>query len=314
MPDISNDAQRFIDVCEISGIAFRMAGSNGIRIKECPFCGDSQWKAWMYAGESSTGGSCAKCGSKYGYRSFLLSTGIDRSVVDRYLKSSFREEVTIEDEEPSEKEKEAAKAIEVPALWMYINEMPTHPASLYAKKRGVPEDLYSTVMISPGSNSVAFLCHNLDGVLVGYQTRYVAPGNGPKTLLMPGFKSQENIMLYVRTGKPLVVCEGPFDAVSAYVLGYSAACCFGSAMGRTQMDLIDRALGVCKSPFLIAGLDLDDAGKKAKNKLLAYCNDRGIPVKVAYPETGKDINESVVAGKGIVLQEEEPELFLSSLF
>lgn len=316
MQDISRTAQKFIDVCEISGIAFKLSGSNGMRIKECPHCGDKQWKAWIYTMEDARGGACAKCGVKYSFRGFLLACGVDKDTVDAHLQPQSTS-LNLEEEEVEESDDGGTVepvTVVIPPLWAYISEMPNHPASLYAKQRGVPESLYDKIMISPASNSVAFLCHDFEGNLVGYQVRFVdTPIKGPKVSTMKDFKTHENILLYVKEGKPLVVCEGPFDAVSAYVLGYSAACCFGSSMGRGQMDLINRAMGMCKAPFLIAGLDMDDAGKKAKSKLLGYCEDKGLPVKVGYPETGKDLNESLMAGKGIFLADEKPEMFLSSL-
>lgn len=301
---------RFLDLCEEQGVVFKDAGQ-GLRFHECPFCGTNKWKAWLF--KESLRGKCARCEKTYSAEYLLVSMGIDRSLISSALGVEMSGDLEIDDT-PTEHDEETQEEPEVEWLqgWVKISDWPEHEAALYANSRGVDESLYEEILISPISNAVVFLCKSLSGKVIGYQSRYVHPGAGPKTSTMTGFRSHQSVMFYLREGKPIVACEGPFDAVAAYRMGFSAGCTFGSNISYSQLLAFAQAAALNKSKGLLAGFDDDDAGHKAKRKFLTFCQDHEIKAKVIYPGSGKDLNEAFCKGAGFRIEEEDPDVMLLS--
>lgn len=304
-----NNTDKFIDLCEEQGVVFKDAGQ-GLRFHECPFCGTNKWKAWLF--KESLKGRCAKCERGYTGQSLLIAYGIDRAIVEASFGVSTDCELDLDSDLEESEDEDEVPEIAWLQNWCTIDSMPDHEASKYAISRGVDESLYEEVLINPSANSVVFLCKSLLGKVIGYQSRFLHPGLGPKTATMTGFQARLSVMFYLRAGRPIVACEGPFDAVAAYRMGFSAGCCFGSNLSYAQLVAFQMAMAQNGSKGLIAGFDNDSAGERAKRKFLNFCVDSDIPVRVAYPEFGKDLNESYCAGMKVRIVDEAPDVMLIS--
>ena len=128
------------------------------------------------------------------------------------------------------------------------------------------------------------------GKTIGYTSRAITDGVKPKyySNYEPNFVFNLNNQL--PDAKFVVVCEGPFDAMSVDGLAVMSNDC-----SETQADIID-SLG----REVIVVPDRDKAGAQLVNKAIEYGWSVSFPV---WQETCKDINEAVVKyGKLFVLK------------
>lgn len=106
-------------------------------------------------------------------------------------------------------------------------------------------------------------------------------------------------VLWEKSETPIVVCEGPMDALSAAEAGYAALAVCGTS-GRTALTNILK-----KSPterLLLLALDADAAGRAASDKLLKELGDLGIPVQQCDSEVylgTKDLNEALCTDRDL---------------
>lgn len=306
MYDVSVD--EVIDFCDFHGIDVRESGSHLV-FRHCPSCDSEKWKVSLY--DDSFRGKCFRCDETFSIYSYLVETGIEVPEVKKLL---YKGGVTKTDEGlidiphlslEKKPEKETISKINTSvdlSKFFRIDEWPDHKSSLYAKKRGVPEDLYDKILISVDTYGVVFLSHDYyTKVCNGYQIRYVNPLTQAKTYNLPGFQTAENIIVYERKGADIVVCEGPFNAVSAYNYGYTGVSTFGSNFSYNQammiMDLADK-----KKCGVISGFDMDEAGEKGFLIMRDICSEYGYSLKKLIPTTG-DLNDSWMEGKGFTIQD-----------
>ena len=289
--------EQIIDICQRNGIEVSLV-SHRFRFKECPTCGTSKWKVWLY--DKTYAGSCFRCHTPYNLFSLFRAYGA--SVKDLMIFAPENtavegEAFSLAEESDIIEPKVIPLAIDLPRNRFFrINEWPTHPAARYAISRGVPPALFDTILIDIQTNSVCFLiCEN--GTAIGYQLRYVSPLNPDvKTWTMEDFKVGEHILEYSRPEGDLVVCEGPFNAVTAFNWGHTGLCTFGSRITTTQIDKLC-ALSQERQKPLSCAFDLDDAGWHAYLQVKEICAGRGVEVIKIEPETGNDLNDAWKAGK-----------------
>lgn len=301
-------------------VAYKDVG-NRILLAECFECGYTKYKTSFRNPEKEgkvLWGKCFRCESSFSSYSYLLEMGFSKEAVKKLhnfkaATTSDRSEdfMSLLDEEERRREATNPKETYVPkgvsiADFFPIGSWADHPASKYAVKRGVPEDLYRHVMMDPISNSVVFLCWEKDRI-VGWQKRFVRPPRPNfKTQNPPAdqFKKSMHVIEYENDG-PVVVCEGPFTGIAAWRLGYHAIVTFGSAVSKTQLERIHEVVKRTGKPLYVS-FDLDAAGFKGFFKIKNYFERRDIEAKRIQPEEGNDLNDSWQAGKAAKVIEDDP--------
>ena len=128
------------------------------------------------------------------------------------------------------------------------------------------------------------------GETVGYTSRAIADGIKPKYWSSHPADFVFNLDMQKPDSKFVVVCEGPFDAMS--IDGVSVS---GAEISDTQVDQIDRL-----QREVIVVPDTDRAGRKLIDRAIEAGSTVSFPV---WQETCKDINDAVVKyGKLFVLK------------
>ena len=126
--------------------------------------------------------------------------------------------------------------------------------------------------------------------IVGYTSRAIADGIKPKYWSSHPADFVFNLDMQKPDGKFVVVCEGPFDAMS--VDGVSVS---GAEISDTQVDQIDRL-----QREVVVVPDTDRAGRKLVDRAIEAGWTVSFPV---WQETCKDVNDAVVKyGKLFVLK------------
>ena len=300
----------FLDFLGAHGVAYKTI-EKSIILSDCPSCGTAKDKVWLFKDRRDEGGpffgQCMKCSEKTNSYAYLLAAGVEKSDIDalhaRAVESlnlrmmpalnlfGGREEV--EKEEPARVE-----PIDISAF-IKIPEIPKHPASLYAIKRGWTDAQTNEILIDYFSAAVVFIIRD-KGEPVGFQKRFLNPFDPKmKTMSSRGFQKSRFVVEYPNDGD-ICVCEGPFTALSAYHFGYHAVCTFGSNVGALQLDRIGELAKTTGKSVAIA-FDLDDAGRKGYLRIRSAMCERGICTYRVKPEYGNDINDSWQAGKGVVV-------------
>jgi len=292
------------------GVAYRLSGKS-IAFKECPECGSQKWKVLLKVerddDEKPILGKCmsGKCGQGFSSISYLIKMGIDRDAVfalhgknpEMNLKGFLPELPNLVPQVPITKPvKEPTPEVDISGFFRF-EEWPDHPVVQYSTKRGLPKELWPMVRINHDSNSVVFLCYQGRKV-VGYQERFIKPFDpNMKTKTSYGFLVSEFVLEFPNPGKKILVCEGPFTAVAAFVFGYHAICTFGSAMGEKQIARIIAASEANGQPIGMAA-ESDKAGFKAFDRLSKHLFWKNINIfKVVSDE--KDLNDALVNGKPV---------------
>lgn len=298
---------KFLNFCEENGIGFKLT-SQGVRFRECPTCGTSDYKAYMYLDNGPLTGSCAKCSWKFSAKTFLQESGFDES--DIYEACGSDMALEIEEDIPQYNQQKNEKNNEFPTIerpnhWVSINNDITHPSAVYAKKRHVCESIYDRVLIDTSVGGVVFIVTDLKNREVGYQIRFTNPRNPKiKTKTMTGFEAKKNLFYLIRPKRPILLCEGPFDTVAAYKLGYSSACFFGSSPSPEQMGMVEFLMLDRNISSVIVCFDRDSPGYKASSIAARYCQENGLKYIYGIPDFGKDVSESLDKGGGISFSRE----------
>ena len=293
---------KFLTICGENGINFKTT-SGGVRFQDCPNCGCSRYKTFLYTSNGPLLGACAKCGWRFSAKSFLIESGFEDIVNEACgLDTSMEIETVKNTPEQKHENPNDAPLVEKPNYWISIDDDPDIPPSKYALKRHVTEPIYNRVMIDTQEDGVVFLVTDTKNREIGWQIRFRVPKDPKfKTKTMPGFKAHENLFYLINKNNQIVLVEGPMDAVAAYKLGYSAACFFGSDPSIKQMNIVEYLLLYYSIPEVIVCFDQDEPGVKASLKAASYLEENDIKYIFGTPEEGKDISESLDKGKGITL-------------
>ena len=251
---ILEDFIRFLDD---KGINYRQKDDKLI-LAECPECGSFKYKVALFTDrieeEGKLIGKCIKCDAPYTSFSYLLKLGFDIQEVKTLHKYAAVPMVNDDGYATLDLElnREIVKELYVPqvislASFFKMSEWLDHPASQYSIKRGIPTELYDQIMIDPVLGAVVFVCYE-DGKPVGFQRRLLHPFDpAQKTLSSEGWQKTQHILRFPNKGN-LLVCEGPFTAVSGYRFGYDSICTFGAGVSNRQLELIlDLAVDTGKS-------------------------------------------------------------------
>jgi hypothetical protein len=234
------------------GIDYKPSGVSLV-LKSCPACGSEDWKVRLRVigveDDEPFLGRCQHGQCEEGYSSFkyLLMMGIPGSEIralhgndDKINYESlnpdlFKSAVTTTSKSSDVSETETSVDL---SKFMPISAWPDHPAAKYAIKRGAVPEFYDRILIDPDKNAVVFVCYD-DNRAVGYQKRFVTVTDpNLKAMSSLGFQKSQNLMAFPRNNAEIIVCEGPFTALSAYHFGYYGVCTFGANISELQVDKI----------------------------------------------------------------------------
>lgn len=292
--------EQIVDLCMRHGLDVAYV-SQRFRFKHCPTCGSDKWKLWLY--DKTCAGSCFRCHTAYNLFSLFKAHDLPVTEVAKTVGVTIKSDAELEevfDLKEETEEKTEKKATELPLAlaknrYFRIDEWPRHPAAKYAVSRGVHPDLYDRILIDVELNAVCFLVFENEKA-VGYQLRYVRPVR-EKTYTAKDFLIGEHLLEYRRDDGELFVCEGPFNAATAYSWGHTGLCTFGSRITATQIDKLC-AIATNRNKPLCCAFDMDDSGWHAFLQVKDVATARGIDVRKVEPEIGNDLNDSMKEGKG----------------
>jgi len=262
--------------------------------------------------------SCFNCNFKASYqpgrhltfkfRKLLRWLGADENDIKRLVIEAIRvrelvspEEVKAEEEKIEFKTRELPEhAVSFQALltWHLLDDFKNVPplldaASDYVRDRKIDTqkyDFYWTDSTEHSLHQRVIIPCIWQGRTIGYTSRAFTDGVKPKywSHYEPNFVF--NINNQLPDSKFVIVCEGPFDAMSVDGVAVMSNDC-----SETQADIID-SLG----REVIVVPDADKAGANLVNRAIEYGWSVSFPV---WQETCKDVNEAVVKyGKLFVLK------------
>lgn len=314
------DLDDFKEFLEEYGIEYYEAGQS-LCLKECPACGSSRFKVLLRVHnvdlDEDDGvffGRCQRGSCEEGYSSikYLLRMGVPKhevltlhgrdpiAALENFANPGLKPKkdelafTGLESNNSTPKE-EPEKVISI-SEFHKISAWPNYPASLYAIKRGVTEHFYDEILVDVDVNAVVFICRNANGDPIGYQKRFVKPTNPDmKTQTSAGWSKTKHILNYPNDGD-ILICEGPFTAVSAWSYGFHAVCTFGSHVSNQQIEQIIEIAEKTGKEIGVAA-ENDKAGLKAYKAVRSHMYWKDRKIFRVYPETGKDLNDSWQAGK-----------------
>lgn len=279
-------------------------------LAEAPCCGGHN-KVYLYKEDSDPGrpiyGKCMKCDQAWNSYTYLSELGFDDKEIDilhgmvelKNLELGMINAIDFNLFQGKAKAKTETAYFDVNHYYP-LEEVADHEASKYAISRGWTIDRKDDILVDIYSNSVVFVVRDAEGNALGYQKRFLVPPRPEmKVQSAKGFKKTQHILQYPNNGD-ILVCEGPFTALSAWHYGYHAVCTFGAGVSEKQIQLI---IELAKKTGKKVGVsfDLDKAGQKGYRIIATAMHWEHIPVFVVKPEVGNDLNDSWKAGKGIQL-------------
>jgi hypothetical protein len=297
---------------------FRYKTNSRSIITDCPSCGKAH-KLWMIKAKTLTNpwsnGQCWACGTTFNSFTLLEALGLEKARIKRLLGLLNKDDITYLDNgmvmesllpellEQDIAEIEPVPEIVMPKEFFTIDRWPAHMASQYAIGRGVMFPLWKQIYIDPLSNAVVFPVHYLGDTLVGYQKRYVKPAEGmPKTKTSANIPGHSSVMILRNKHKaPVVIVEGPFDAVAAYWFGFTAICCFGASVNMTKVQIAVTEALTNGQDCLYLGFDKDEAGEIGSVEAARCCDalDIGYKRVVPYRDDCKDFGEALAKARPI---------------
>ena len=295
----------FKDILEDAGVGFKESGQS-LAVEYCPECCRKKYKVLFRVLDVEENrpffGRCqsGSCGQNYSSFSYLIKMEVDRgdilaahgqnpekSLADLEHKTDFTEVKQTEVIKP--------KADTDISKFFSAEVVPKHPSTRYAVNRGYVTRLKNLIKIDSDYGAVVFLVRDDQGKVLGFQKRFTTVlGHAPKTKTSEGFRCSENVLRFKNDG-PLVMCEGPFTALSAWHWGFDAISTFGSGVGPKQMDLVFDIIQSENKEILVA-LENDAAGDKYYEKISTYLMWKDIKQpQVILPDVGDDLNDSWMA-------------------
>lgn len=306
----------FIEFLETHGVSHHTT-TGSIIISECPSCGSSKDKIWLYKDRPHENGpffgKCMKCDEKWNSRSLLLALGIDSGEVRALhgIYEDFNLSIMPVIDLFGTKAEKVIEAPETPhcdvSMFLPVDAVSKCEAAQYAVRRGFTPVQNNDVLIDYYTQSVVFVVRDGDKI-VGYQRRFVHPIDPKmKTMSSPGFQKRNFVMSFPNDGD-ICVCEGPFTALSAWHFGYYGICTFGSNVGERQIDVISNIAAKAGKSVAVA-FDNDKSGRKGFARVSSALKWRNIQAYRIRPETGNDLNDSWLAKTGVKVITTEMEDF-----
>jgi hypothetical protein len=295
--------------------ARRKTGQNGWISFSAPCCvhngetADTRGRGGIKTNAGAVSYHCFNCGFKASYqpgrhltfkfRKFLSWLGADDLTIRRLVIDAVRLKDLVAPEEIKEPEQEIAyEARTLPeqarnvvelANFYSIGDYNNVPAELFASIEYVHRRLidinryqfYWTPEEAYNLHRRVIIPYYYRNELVGYTARAIADGVKPKYWSSHPADFVFNLDAQQSDWKFVIVCEGPFDAMSIDGVAIS-----GSEISDTQIEQIDRL-----QREVVVVPDTDKAGRKLVDRAVEAGWTVSFPV---WQETCKDINEAVV--------------------
>lgn len=307
------DLEEFLGFLDTNGVEYHTT-DRSIVFRESPCCGRAD-KIYFFKDSNDNGngafhGKCLKCDTQWNSRSYLTEMGVDTGAITALhgienLDTFALSTLPILDTGVNSKEHQVALIPEEPPKefstsgFFEVSDWPDHEAAKYAVSRGWTPEWKGALMIDIMANAVVFVCTEA-GKIIGYQKRFVKPLDPKKkTKSVAGWRKTRHVMVFPGNGD-ITVCEGPFNALSAWHYGRYGIATFGSSVSERQVDMIAE---IAKREGKDVGIafDLDRAGRKGYRRLRLSLYWRGVTAYSVKPESGNDLNDSWKAGKGIIV-------------
>lgn len=310
------NVEELAEILEGRGIEFRLVGSS-INLLYCPACESNEYKVYLYDVNSAVLGKCFKASCSEGYSSFkyLLRYGLSLEDVraihgeDALTSLKMLDPQYFADLANTAHPSKAVKVKVAPDLdisnFMKISQWEDHPAALYAKSRGAVPTFYDRIWINPGYQSVVFLLIE-NSILTGYQQRFInARSNKDKTRNSTGFSKTETILQFPHDTGDILICEGPFTALSAWHYGYYGICTFGASISEYQLKRIAELAKIHNRNIGVA-FDRDEAGEKGFKIIKSYFKRQNKEIfRVVTDENHNDLNDAWKAGAKVSKKDDE---------
>jgi len=300
----------FVNFLDHNDIGYT-TNDQSIIFSEAPCCGGIN-KIYLFKNDSDPGqpffGKCMKCDQPWNSFTYLSELGHELKELDILHGSTDLKDMelgvatSMEFDLLKSGPKKAEEIVDFDlGFFVPLAEKPNHPASKYAISRGWTTQQSDSILVDLFTNSVVFVVRDLEnGKVMGYQRRFLVPPRPEmKVKSAKGFKKTQHIMEFPGSGD-ILVCEGPFTALSAWHYGYHAVCTFGAGVSERQIALII-ALARKTGKKVGVAFDLDKAGRKGYRVVRLGMYWEKIPTYQVRPETGNDLNDSWKAKKGLVI-------------
>lgn len=310
------DIEAFIDILDTHGIEYKTVGSS-VCLKYCPACESDSYKVYLREVDDNLLGKCFKVSCAQGYSSFSYLLKMDLSYQEvlslhgqdaltsfQMLNPVFFQEMMegkiIKKEEKTNK----IDNIDI-SKFMKISDWPDNPVSLYAKNRGACEEFYDRIYINPTDYAVVFLIKEDDKVL-GYQQRFIkSSSNKDKTRNSEGFSKAGNLLLFPHETGDILICEGPFTALSAYHFGYYGICTFGASISEHQLKRISEISDFTGKDIGVS-FDNDEAGSKGLKIIKNYFKKQNKNIfSIEFDNKYNDLNDVYMDGAKVFKKDTE---------
>lgn len=310
--------EEFEILLEENGFEYYTSGKS-IALKECPTCGGNNFKVLLRVEDVDESqpffGRCQKGSCRQGYSSisWLVKMGMpfQEAQIAHGLNpaENFKKNV-IEEHEFSNISKPEFRTQEKKEQVIYhdtsrllsVEDWVNHPVSQYAMKRGYVGTFGDIIKVDKSEGAVVFLVLDKDGNCVGYQKRFLYPSNPDiKTKSSKGFKSNEHLLWFEnQEDDDIVICEGPFTALSAWHYGYTGVCTFSAHLGKKQLEDI-MVVAMARGVNIGVAFDRDKAGLTGLNKIKNFMHWNDIKTFEIQPKSGNDLNDSWQNESGIII-------------
>ena len=285
-------------------------------VQHCPKCGRDKFKVlFRIVGVNSAPffGRCqsGSCQTNYSTISYLMALGLNKgqalaahgmnpnAILQEMVDDTSIEGIINVSHIPSKKQPEEVDN-DVSGFFD-INDMLESSVSKYAISRGYVTDFKDIIKIDISTDAVVFVIRNDDGGVIGYQRRFLNP-------LSPAFKTKTSKgmektlhLLEFKQDKPLMICEGPFTALSAWHFGFHGVCTFGSGISQTQLENIEK---INNFNEIYVAVENDEAGEKFFKKISSYFYWKNIPVYKAISPEG-DLNDAWKNNLKIIIEKKD---------
>lgn len=263
-----------------------------LNIRDCPECGSTWFNLWFKEidGERHLGGRCNRGSCNKGFTSitYLISMGMSKEDAEKIHGMDTAENLkqlwemsaisVLQEEEISSQKPDDSQ---------FVNIDPDTYVGKYAIRRGYTDFYNEIIKMDLSTNSVVFLVKR-EGETIGYQKRFVSPHADPKTQTSTGF-TRSCLLFPCLNPIGVLVCEGPFTALSGSHFSFNSLCTFGGNITGRQIKEI---VSMVKNGVVYYAKENDEAGEKLLHKFVMAMRWYSIKVLLVLPGTGKDLNDS----------------------
>jgi hypothetical protein len=264
---------------------------------------------FIFNGNGAVNYHCFNCGYKTGYtpgqhlsyrfRKLLVWLGIDENLLKVLIFEAFRLKDSVDSSLGEEKEPLEFKSYNLPGDAVNICESEDIQALEYLATRSInlsKYEFYVSKIVENNLNRRIIIPCYWQGKIVGYTARSWDPAVKKKYYAQYDKKFVFNLDTQAKNWKFVIVCEGPFDAMSI-----DGVAILGNSISEEQANIID-SLG--REVIVVPDFDIKRNKKWPGENLIEQAKEYSWTVSFpVWQETCKDVNEAVAKyGKLFALQ------------